>query len=1237
VVFVDISGFTKLSERLASHGKVGAEELSETIGACFVHLLAVAYAHGGGLLKFGGDALLILFSGDEHEVRACQAAVGMRRALREVGQVSALGKRVSLRMSVGIHSGRFNFFLVGDSHRELVVTGPAASTTVAMESTAEAGEILVSEATAGALRPATLGAVKGEGRLLRRSPGELGAWHASLAPVGATMDLRGCVPLAVRESLLAGVHEPEHRRVTVAFIHFDGTDASIETKGADATALLLDSLMGGVQRCADRQAITFLGTDIDRDGGKIILSAGAPSASEHDEVRMLLALREIMDNHQSLPLRVGVHRGFVFAGDIGPHYRRTFTVMGDAVNLTARLMAKALPGQILSTPAVLEQSGVEVETVALEPFLVKGKAQPVRAFVVGRVAEVRTVGGDSSTALVGRVAELETLRAALAGVERGQGALVELVGEPGVGKSRLAEEVRELAGDMVQLKMSCEPYEASTPYYAFRRLLRDVFGIEPGTDDDGAARRVRDTIGRHVPDLAPWAPLFGMALDVSIPDTAETGQLEEQFRRPRLAQAMADLFGAMFATPTLLTIEDTHWMDEASADILTHLSDVVGGRPWLVCVTRRVHDGGFAAGPGQAVVLALAPLDQNDAAELIHRATEATPLPPHEIAALAERSGGNPLFLRELVAAAQDARGIDSLPDTIEAVIASRIDQLSPVDRNLLRRASVLGRSFPRALLRAVIDDLPHEGDATWRRLGDFVEGDGGTVSFVHALVRDSAYDGLRYRLRQELHARAGDTIRELAGEDVDEQAALLSLHYFHAHRYQEAWEFSMTAAERAIDVYANVEAAEFYERALDAGRHIPGLDTHALAAVREALGDACNNAGDYAAAEAAYRTARRFVDHDPVAQARLVLKLAKVMGWLDRYSAALRWITKGLRSIEGVPGTQAAAQRAQLLAWYGRFCQEEGHHARAMTWCNAAVTEAERAQEHDALANALKVLDWASMDLGRLQHPDNWYRALHLFEELGDLTGQASVFNFLGGLAYFRGRWDEALDLYRRAQAMVRRTGNAVMDAFYMNNIGEIALEQGRLGQAAELFTEASRIWRAAGYRSGAASIKCNLGRVACGERRYEDALRLFEESLAESEGVGGQVEALDTSARMAECLLLSGEADAARRLAEQALERSRVLGGVAAQTPLLHRVRGVALLRRGDAASAGVALEQSLEAGRARGADYEVALTLEALAELDEHTGVAAHASARHESRAILERLGVVWTPALLAPGTS
>ena len=146
LVFVDISGFTKLSEGLAVHGKIGAEELAAIINECFVGLLAVAYADGAQLLKFGGDALLLLFSGPENERRACRAAFAMRRHLRATGKLNVLGQRVTLRMSIGLNSGQFDMFLVGRSHRELVVTGPAASTTVSMESTATAGEILVSAA-----------------------------------------------------------------------------------------------------------------------------------------------------------------------------------------------------------------------------------------------------------------------------------------------------------------------------------------------------------------------------------------------------------------------------------------------------------------------------------------------------------------------------------------------------------------------------------------------------------------------------------------------------------------------------------------------------------------------------------------------------------------------------------------------------------------------------------------------------------------------------------------------------------------------------------------------------------------------------------------------------------------------------------------------------------------------------------------------------------------------------------
>ena len=178
----------------------------------------------------------------------------------------------------------------------------------------------------------------------------------------------------------------------MAFVHFDGTDEMIGNEGPEVTADRLDALVTITQRAVERQEVTFLGTDADRDGGKIILTAGAPATSGDDEHRMLLAVREIMDAGVPLPIRIGVNRGSVFVGEVGPPYRRTFTVMGDAVNLAARLMAKAQPGQILSTPELLARSRTRFETVDLEPFYVKGKSRAVQAQAVGARMEA-PVGG----------------------------------------------------------------------------------------------------------------------------------------------------------------------------------------------------------------------------------------------------------------------------------------------------------------------------------------------------------------------------------------------------------------------------------------------------------------------------------------------------------------------------------------------------------------------------------------------------------------------------------------------------------------------------------------------------------------------------------------------------------------------------------------------------------------------------------------------------------------------------
>ena len=301
-------------------------------------------------MKFGGDALLLLFSGVERKARGARRTRRDRdaRRLREIGELETAGGKVNLRMSVGLHSGTFDFFLVGRSHRELIVTGPAASAVVEMEGTASAGEIVVSRALADLLPGSSVGERQG----IRSLP----AHGARLAArVGRhTSGCRRGSPRALHpgrdaRDLLAGDREPEHRQVAVAFLHFDGTDELIASDGPDVLAFELDRLVRDTQEAVDEAQVCFLGSDVDADGGKLILTAGAPRAVGDDEERMLLALRRIADTERRIPVRIGVNRGGVFAGDIGPLYRRTYTVMGDTVNLAARLMAKAPPGEIYAT------------------------------------------------------------------------------------------------------------------------------------------------------------------------------------------------------------------------------------------------------------------------------------------------------------------------------------------------------------------------------------------------------------------------------------------------------------------------------------------------------------------------------------------------------------------------------------------------------------------------------------------------------------------------------------------------------------------------------------------------------------------------------------------------------------------------------------------------------------------------------------------------------------------------
>jgi len=1228
LVFVDISGFTKLSERLARRGRIGAEELTEALGSVFARMLADAYRSGGHLLKFGGDALLLLFDGESHEDRACRAVIGMSEALRTLGRLETSVGRVTLRMSAGVNSGPVHFFRVGSSHRELVVAGPVASALTQLEAAANAGEILIGPVTAAAATPNLVGAAKGPGHLLRsrRHEPALGA-----APVVSNpIDLLDHIPVALREHLLEGGVDSEHRNATVAFLHFDGTDDLLAAGDPEVVAEALHELVSDVQGAADEVGVTFLGTDLSRNGGKIILVAGAPRAQEDDAGRMLLALRRVVEVDRLVPIRIGVNRGHVFAGGIGPEYRRTYTVMGDTVNLAARLMAHARSGQILAHPSVVDRAGPSFATVALEPFAVKGKAEPVDAFDVGELVEQPEQHERGSSPLVGREEELETLLDLADGARARRGALVELVGATGIGKTRLVEELEQRTPDLTHVQVVSEPYAASTPYLPFRKLLRDLLGIRSSDPHELAGQRLRERVETNASELLPWLPLLADVLNIDLADTPETASLAPRFRKVRLEWVMSDFLGAVMPTPTVLAFEDVHWMDGPSSELLHRLATNITHRPWLVCVTRRGLESGFVPRDEETTArLTIDALSEDAATAIVHAATHHAPLRPHEVEALTRTAAGNPLFLEELVHVALETGSTEALPESIDAVVTSEIDRLPPASRRLLRYCAVLGRTFRSSTLRAIVHDEFDVDDPAWGPLEVFLRDEGdGLLHFRHALIRDAAYESLSFRRRRELHARAGEAIEQSLSSRLDDYAELLSLHFFEAHEHAKAWRYARRAAERSVAAYANVDAAEHYERALAAARALPDLTTLEVATVAEALGDVRDRAGVYDAATSAYRQARALLAGDVVRQARLMLKEAWLAERQSRFANAVRWIRRGLRALEGVAGEDASTERAQLTVAYAAIRQGQGRCVEAIEWCHRAIAEATASKNLVALASAYATLDWAYVDLGQSDRAVHSSDALRIYEELGDLDGQALVANNLGANSYYAGRWADALALYERSRDAAMQLGDSVNAMWATMNVGEVLADQGHLDDAEEHMRDALRVWKAAGYSRGVAYATMYLARVAGRTGRHTEALELLDDARAAFGALGAETDVLQADVVRAECDVLGGDPGSALARIDDALVRlDHVPGGEGQRAPLF-RLRGYALAQRGRIDEAATALDESLRVAREIGADYEVALTLEAQARVGALAGTDEE-PALAERHTIFERLGVGAVP--------
>ena len=1227
LAFADVSGFTKLSERLAKKGgKAGAEQMTDVVNSLFGELLTVSARRGGEMVKYGGDAVLLFFRGDDHAPRAAAACVEMQRRLAEIGRVDTGAGVVRMRMSVGVHTGDFDVFVIGRSHRELVIAGPAASMTDAMEAAAEAGEVLVSEATAALLPARVLNGERAGGRLLRRQVPDA----PDIPPVvrGADPAAAPFVPVSLRAHLEAGAVEPEHRIVTLAFVHVLGLDSVLATEGRAAAAERLDATVALVQDTCDDLGVSFLASDIAPDGTKLILAAGAPLATEHPEQRIAQALRRIIDAEPPLRVRARVHRGHVFVGDVGPPFRRTFTTIGDVTNTAARVMGRAAPGEVLALEAVVDRLDGSFEADELEPFVAKGKAEPLRPFRIGPPI-VTTDDGDGANAstarslpIVGRDRELEALRRAVASAIDGEGTLVEIVGDVGLGKTRLVDEVTALTG-IARRTARCEPYEQATPFFAFRHLLAAVLGI--GGRGEAAAASLHDCISQLAPDLLPWVPLLADVLDLVVPDTPETAALDARFRRERAKPVVEHAFAAALAAPTMLVFEDVHWLDEPSADMLRHFERVVAGYPWLVVVTRRDEPSAFAvdeSSPAPASSLVrLAPLEDAAATALVHAATATSPLRPDEVANVVARGAGNPLFVGELVAAAA-ATGVDHLPDSVEAVFAAQIDALPANARKVLRHAAVLGSSFDLPLLASLLGeevDVPlRDAHALARRLRGMLIAEGRTrARFSHQLLRDVAYEALPYRSRRRLHESAGDSLERMLGDDAktSDRAGVLSLHFFHAQRWQKCWRYATAAGTRARDKYADVEAVALYERALAVARHVD-VPAEDVSDIWEKAGDSHQVLGALAKATAAYNKARSLRMDDPRGYARLCRKQAAIAHFEGRHVSMSRWIGRGLRVL--VDDEAHATERGALLVFHAWAANAAGQPQKAMRLSKLALAAAEQAGDEHTVASSWVVLERAYVALD-LDHDRSFVeRALEIYERDDQkLMDAATLLNNLGAAAYTEGRLPEAASLYDRARERLVRAGSVVNAGVTSLNLAEVLLDRGCVDEAEAALEGLDALFRSTSYAIGVAAVAAVRGRVLLRNGDLAEAERLLADAKHAFERFDIVSMALASEADLADCYLRAGRVgDAERSVAAIAA------GGGSVAT--VERLRACVHAQRGDRDAAAAAAATAVDAARAAGG-LELALAIDVLADI---RGCLDDTLAAERYK-ILDDLGVIATP--------
>jgi class 3 adenylate cyclase/tetratricopeptide (TPR) repeat protein len=1139
VIFADVAGFTPMAERLARMMREeaqsearGAEELTRIMNQAFSAMMTPIQERGGVVTRFSGDALTAYFERPRHLVPAqvvtstWACAHAMQQALSPFTEIQVEDQVFSIHVKIGVGYGPVIFLVLGDDQRarDSLLAGRAVADAAAAQEHAQRDQVVLA-ASAWSLLPEV---VQSSGTWVTSggdssSTLEYRLMHPpqhdviSLPPMGDPLaglagaacesmlrNLTSYLPQSLYDRLLVaeGDLPGDYRRVTNLFVFFDGLGATGYPRQAERLrqeAAVIAERAQAYYRWAsaivERHEGRLLHILADDKGAGLHILFGAPDKHADDPAHSLQCAL-VLQKDPGRPAfisqqRIGVASGIVFAAPIGSPRRREYTVIGDDINLSARLTSACPSGEVLVDVYTRDRTLRQFEFETLQPMRLKGKSQPVIAhrLLAERPQETGLVARylASRWRIVGRDAEVAALKQAADQALAGDGRIIAIEGRAGVGKTRLAEEVVRhwVARGGDGFVGQAAAYRANSPYHVWANFWHSFFGFAEADSAERRWQKVEVAFARDVPDLVLWAGILAPVLGLPFDTASLFASLDAADRRRKLFEVTFKLLAARAQRrPLLLLLEDVHWADRPSLELIDYVSERVGGAPLLLCLCFRPREDMEleVLSSMRCTWRILDELPSVQSAELMRVILGDVQLPSSLQGEIYDKTQGNPLYVEEIVNSLVSSGalvphnggyrlagdpGALAMPDTLQDLLMARIDRLEAPSRELVQVASVVDRRFPYAILRGVypysMPDLemqsrlnelvrPHDLTRLERPEPDLV------YLFKHALTRDVAYASLPFARRRQLHQRVGEFIRGFYADHLEEYYSTLAYHFRQSGELEHALTYTLLAGMQAQDVYANQEAMRYYRQAEDYLAQLPiqahwgsALDLYLKRSLLHRLD------GDYQLAEAdlnrALDLAQQYRDGRAEAEAYCLL-------------ADLRYYE--MRNEESL----ASASRAYDLAVTGNYTAE----------LNTSLVQ---------LGIAYQMLGDLELSMAYLE------RAQGLADERGDRLMVARALNTMA-LAWwlYRGELDKALEGFQQVLQIRREAGAKDREAECLANIANVQFRRGDFEAALETSEAALRVGRAAGWQYGISYVQLDQADIYCYLGDYDIGRKLIQEA---------------------------------------------------------------------------------------------------------------------------------------------